>query len=339
MTGERRVVNDGEKDRTQATHPGRRSAASNFGDGRRVLLIGSSGFLGSAIARDLEARGWPVTYFVHNSPGIPGRDEAIRGDLADLDSLRRACSGHDMVINAASYVGSDSDAQHRVNAAGGANLARAVELTGVSRLLYISSTSVYSGQVPNGSSERSSGFTPRSTLSASRLAAEKATIDVGGVVLRPHLVYGRGDTFFLPPLMKAMGAVGGWIEGGRARVSAISSDALARAAVDVAAAPPSQLKHTIFHAAHPQPVTVKELVEKALEEGGLRGPERSFGIEHARDMLVPRGVSESQIAMVAIDNWVDSRLLWETLAAPPGPQIHMPPETGSWYRSRLAPAS
>ncbi|MFD1845839.1 NAD-dependent epimerase/dehydratase family protein [Arthrobacter flavus] len=308
-------------------------AASEVGDGRRVLLIGARGFIGTAVSQQLRASGWLITHLTRHAL-IPGQGE-IAGDLTDLDSLRRACVGHDVVINAASYVGPDAREQHEVNSRGSRHLANAIEGTSVSRLVYISSTSVYGGQVPNGSREQHVGFTPRSTLSASRLEAERITLDTGGVVLRPHLVYGPRDRFFLAPLILAMHSLGGWIERGKARISAISSETLARAVSEVAAHTSMPVAGQVFHAAHPKTVSVEQLVESILRSAGRTAPTRSFSADHAFEVLRSKGVTANQISMVATDNWVDSTRLWERLNVPPAAPLHLTAASHTWYQSQL----
>ena len=303
--------------------------------GPRVLLVGASGFIGSAIETHLVAAGMPVTRLVHDDPGRPGPHRVVRGDLSDPSSLRRACAGHDVVVNAASYVGSDLARQRRVNAVGSENLARAAERAGVSRLLYVSSTSVYGGHVANGSSERVAGFAPRSTLGASRLDAERATTAIGGVVLRPNLVYGRGDRFFLAPLLAAMHALDGWIEHGSARVSAISGDALGRLVAGMVTAPAESVGGGVFHAAHPRPVAIRELAGRVLVAAGRSAPRRSFGANEALDALGLAPVDASRIAMVAVDNWFDCRRAWAAAGATPGLRIGMSAAAQNWYISQL----
>ncbi|MGO4782712.1 NAD-dependent epimerase/dehydratase family protein [Cryobacterium sp. W22_MBD10_FK3] len=301
----------------------------------RVLLIGASGFIGSAIARDLAAAGHPTTHLIRGSRPPSRLQASVRGDLTDLPSLVRACSRHDIVINAASFVGPNPRRQFEVNELGATNLATASELTGVSKLVYVSSTSVYGGRVPNGAREQYSGVVPRSTLSTSRLRAEQATLGAGGVVLRPHLVYGPGDRFFLGPLINAMQALGGWIEEGKARISTISSESLARVTIDVATASASADQGRIFHAAHPQTTTVSQLVNRAMSPSGLVAPDRSFSVEHALKVLTASGATESQLRMIAVDNWVDSGLIWQKVKCAPGPTIQISPASAAWYRRFL----
>ena len=301
----------------------------------RVLIVGASGFIGSAVAKQMLSQGVQASYLARRGSALAGRPNAVPGDLTDLPSLISACQGHQTIVNAASFVGSDPSKQHQVNAVGGSNLAIAADRAGASRVVYISSTSVYGGAVSNGAREKLDKLTPRSTLNTSRLVAERATIDVGGIVLRPHLVYGPGDRFFIPPLLRAMRALGGWIEGGRARVSIISSESLARVISEVSTDLSANVGGRVFHAAHPETVTVAQLVERVTQPHSMRLPSASYGTEYTLRALRKMGVSQSQIEMVAKDNWLDSGSLWGLLATSPGTPIDISPAGAAWYESSV----
>ena len=63
----------------------------------KALVTGSTGFVGSHVARALAAQGDDLRLLVRatsrteNIDGLPG--ERVTGDLGDFDSLRRALSG------------------------------------------------------------------------------------------------------------------------------------------------------------------------------------------------------------------------------------------------------
>lgn len=314
-----------------------RSAPAIIDGGPRILLVGSTGFIGSAVAKNLAVQGWRATHLVRKTPSPSAHQDFALGDLTDATSLLRACAGHQIVINAGSYVGSDSAQQSLINAVGASNLAEAAETAGVSRIVHVSTTGVYGGKAPNGSAELIEGLVPRSTLSGSRLAGEQAMLGAGGIVLRPHLVYGAGDKFFLGPLLLAMSAIGGWIEEGRARVSTISSESLSRAIVAAATSLPSTEKARVFHAAHPETATVAELVEVIVSSSGRTPPIRTFSAGQALEALAGLGVTATQVEMVAADNWVDSTALWKALRISPGKKVDISEASGAWYRSLLAP--
>lgn len=176
----------------------------------RVLVTGASGLLGGGVARALADRGDDVTVFQRRSTGL-GLAE-VRGDLADADAVRAAVAGHDAVVHLGAKVdmtGAWSDFV-RVNVDGTRNVLRACAAAGVSRLVHTSSPSVaHAGASLVGAGAgpadptRARGSYARSKALAERLALDAAA--PGGppgagasglhvVVLRPHLVWGPGDT-------------------------------------------------------------------------------------------------------------------------------------------------
>src|SRR5579884_3272530 len=71
----------------------------------RIAVIGATGRLGSAIAREALARGHSVTAISPNASNfdhVPGLEKAARvvADLTDQASIRRAIAGHDAVVAA-----------------------------------------------------------------------------------------------------------------------------------------------------------------------------------------------------------------------------------------------
>jgi nucleoside-diphosphate-sugar epimerase len=304
--------------------------AGSHNDGRRVLLVGARGFIGSAIAKELDRGGWSATFLTRPGSGAK-RESWAYADLEDPNALATACAGHDVVINAASYVGDDAQEQRRVNHIGARNLVLAAQSARVPNITYISSTSVYGGRVKNGSSELRHDIVPRSSLSQSRLEAEELVLGSGGIVLRTHLVYGPGDRFFLGPVLQAVRLLGGLIEGGDVRISAVSVEALARATLRAATTLPSVSQGQIFHAAHPQTLTVGELIAAVFQSAGRTLPANSIPAHEAFTSLARSGVTRSQFNMVASDNWVNSELLWRTLNLAPGPRIDLSQASEDWY--------
>jgi nucleoside-diphosphate-sugar epimerase len=71
----------------------------------RVFLTGATGFIGSAISRDLIAAGHEVTGLARTAKAAQTLTAAgisvFRGSLSDLDSLKRAAAAADGVIHTA----------------------------------------------------------------------------------------------------------------------------------------------------------------------------------------------------------------------------------------------
>jgi UDP-glucose 4-epimerase len=122
----------------------------------RVFLTGGGGFLGSALARRLLARGDSVVAFdrsfdllaQHHAPATRLATEA--GDITDADGVAGALRRHrpDAVIHCAAVVSVLSSIESpreavRVNVEGSLNLFEAMRSYGIRRVLHVSSEETY----------------------------------------------------------------------------------------------------------------------------------------------------------------------------------------------------
>ena len=70
---------------------------------KNVLLIGGSGFVGSAILKELLDRGYKVTTLVRNPDKITIKSPdltVVKGDVSDFDEIKKLATGKDAVISA-----------------------------------------------------------------------------------------------------------------------------------------------------------------------------------------------------------------------------------------------
>jgi nucleoside-diphosphate-sugar epimerase len=167
----------------------------------RVLVTGASGMLGRATATALGERGDEVTVLQRRPAGLPCRE--VLGDVADGASVARAVDGQDAVLHLAAKVDVTGRwAEYaRANIAGTRTVVEACRRAGVGRLVHVSSPSVAHGGaalvgVGAGTADpaRARGHYARSKAVAEHaaLAADSASLAV--LAIRPHLVWGPGDT-------------------------------------------------------------------------------------------------------------------------------------------------
>lgn len=168
----------------------------------RVLVTGASGLLGGQVALRLAARGDQVTLLQRRASGH-GLHEVL-GDVADPEAAARAVAGVEAVIHLAAKVnvtGAWRDYQ-RINVAGTRTLLQACRAAGVGRMVFVSSPSVaHAGAslvgAPAGPADpqRARGHYARSKAMAEQLALRAdANDELAVVAIRPHLVWGPGDT-------------------------------------------------------------------------------------------------------------------------------------------------
>src|SRR5207249_11229962 len=122
--------------------------------------------------------------------------------------------------------GADPRLAYETNELGTDNVIEQCRQAGVRRLIYVSTCSVYGTGPHRGIRETDAGYHPTSVASASRAIAEQMVFRYGGEVVRPNLVFGAGDRWFVPGLIKIMKAAGGWPGDGSALLSLISVEAL-----------------------------------------------------------------------------------------------------------------
>lgn len=168
----------------------------------KVLVTGASGVLGSSVVRALIDGGDDVTTLQRRPSGIESARDVL-GSVTEDDAVARAMAGQAAVIHLAAKVSMAGDARdfERVNIDGTRSVLDAARSAGVTRFVHISSPSVaHSGTSLVGApAEAADPASARGEYSRTKgegeLLALKASSDEFPVlVLRPHLVWGPGDT-------------------------------------------------------------------------------------------------------------------------------------------------
>lgn len=237
----------------------------------RVLVTGGHGFIGSHLVRLLLEEGAAVRC-LHRGEGCPpaleGLDvEIARGDLRACSGLDAAMEGIDEVYHLAGLVSSVSPGTMvETNAAGTHRLLDAAEGAGLGgRFVFCSSMAAVGPAGPGGTLTDASPLRPITTYGRSKARAEHYLRQRQGrvpyTILRPPGVYGPRDTEFLA-LFKAA-AKGYSLVAGRStkRYSLVHVGDLARALVAAARSPAAQGR--AFHVAHPEVVTLLEMIHAA----------------------------------------------------------------------------
>ena len=161
-----------------------------------LLLTGATGLVGSRLLPRLVEAGFDCRALVRGDVALPPGAAAVRGDLADPDSLGQAVEGVEAVVHlAARFRTDDEDAIWRANLDGTRNLIAAVETHAPkARLIMASTGNVYNADAARPSRETDE-CTPTAAYPASKVAAEALlrSSRLTWSILRLPFVYGDGD--------------------------------------------------------------------------------------------------------------------------------------------------
>jgi UDP-glucose 4-epimerase len=148
-----------------------------------ILVTGGGGFIGSHLVEALVEQGGRVRVLDNFSTGDPAnlegvqdRIELIEGDITDLNTVRRALRGVEVVFHQAALASvprsvANPLATHRVCVDGTLNVLLASRDAGVRRLVYAASSSAYgnSARLPKAETDP---VGPLSPYAVAKLAAE-----------------------------------------------------------------------------------------------------------------------------------------------------------------------
>lgn len=165
---------------------------------KRILITGASGMLGRDVQDVLGAR--PFTAL-------------SRGQLEilDFDAVRRALTGHNVVINCAAYTAVDDAETHEaeafaINAEGAQNLALAARDEGAT-LIHVSTDYVFNGQAtaPYGEDDERN---PLGAYGRTKAAGEELILEAhpaGSVIVRTAWLYGQHGPNFVATMLRLAG--------------------------------------------------------------------------------------------------------------------------------------
>ncbi len=145
----------------------------------RIVLLGSTGFVGKHLCRELARRGHSLLVLARNPEKAPQGTEAVRADLLCAD-LARHFEGADAVINLVGVLHAPFDDLHVKLPE---RIAQACEQAQVPRLLHMSAL----GASAEGPSE----------YLKSKFSGEQAIRAFSGchTIFRPSIILGEGDHF------------------------------------------------------------------------------------------------------------------------------------------------
>lgn len=268
----------------------------------RALVTGGGGFLGGAVVRALLARGDEVVSFARGD--YPSLRElgvrTVRGDLADAHSIMAAADGCEVVLHVAAKAGiwGRSEDYERSNVLGTRSVLHACRALGIARLVHTSTPSVVhaGGDIAGGDESlpyatRFSSDYPRTKVLAEQLVLQAADDRLATVALRPHLVWGPGDTQLVPRILqRARAGRLRFVGGGNAVIDTTYVDDAVAAHLCAAdrVAPGAACSGRPYFITSGEPRPVRTVVNAILAAAGLPPETRS----------VPRPLAEAAGAVL-----------------------------------------
>lgn len=256
----------------------------------KVLVTGGTSLLGRTTAQLMVERGDEVALFQRNAGS--GELTEHLGSVTDPESLATAMKGVEAVVHLAAKVGVTGTWAEfaSTNAEGTANVISAAVAAGVGRMVHVSSPSVaHAGTSLVGvGAEPADPETARGYYAKSKAQAEVAALaadgdDLAVVAIRPHLVWGPGDTQLIGRIVdRARAGRLAVVGSGLALIDTTYIDNAAAALVAGLDRAP-ELGGQVFVVSNGQPRTVRELFSRIVTAAGLEMPR----------LAVPTGVAKT----------------------------------------------
>jgi NADH dehydrogenase len=234
-----------------------------------ILVSGGTGFVGSAIVKELLRRGEQVAVLGRDEGKIRKKlgtsVEARAADVKDPASLLAAMQGIDVVVNAVQFPGAPMENKRKgltyedVDLKGTCNQVDAAKRAGVRRFVYLSGV---------GAAKDASKHWFRYKWEGEQYLAHSG---LEWVVLRPTWVFGPED----PSLNRLLGFAKmlpfiPMFGSGKQDMQPVFIDDVGRVAADCALKP--EAANTLFEIGGPERMSMNEVVKTALEVQGKKRP-------------------------------------------------------------------
>lgn len=233
----------------------------------KVLVAGGTGFVGTALVRELTAHSHEVSVLTRSpaDADLPAEVERIAIDLtsADANAVREALAGHDAVVNLVALSplftpGGGNEMHQTVHLGGTEALVTAAEAAGVSRFIQMSAL----GADPDGNTHyiRAKGH--------AEAVVRDSSLD--WVIVRPSVVFGDGGEFLSFTRLLTTPYVSGLPGGGSTRFQPIWVGDLAPLLADCVE--DEEREGEIYELGGPEVVTLADVARRmyATEGKSLR---------------------------------------------------------------------
>jgi nucleoside-diphosphate-sugar epimerase len=255
----------------------------------RVLVTGGTSLLGRTVVEQLTDRGDDVSVFQRRPSGLDVAEHL--GDVAESEAVADAVAGSEAVIHVAGRVAMTGrwSLFEETNIVGTQNMVDAARRAGVERFVQVSSPSVaYSGDalvgVPAGPADPGTarGDYGKSKAHAELIALDGNSSEMSVVAIRPHLIWGPGDTQLVGrAVSRARDGRLAIVGSGTALVDTTYIDNAADALVAALDRAPS-VGGRAFVVTNGQPRPVRELLSRFVMAAGLKPPRIKVPFQAAR---------------------------------------------------------
>lgn len=245
----------------------------------RVLVTGATSLVGRAVVTRLHDQGDVVTVFQRRPSGL-GTAEHL-GDVADRSAVATAMEGAEAVVHLAGRVAATGSWSRfeETNVRGTQNAIDAAREAGVGRFVHVSSPSVaHGGRSLVGAAagaadpERARGHYARSKAQAELVALAADSPDLAVVAVRPHLIWGPGDSQLVDRIVSRARAGRLAIVGsGAALIDSTYIDNAADALIAALDRSPA-LGGRALVVTNGQPRPVRELLNRIVMAAGIEPP-------------------------------------------------------------------
>lgn len=199
----------------------------------RAFVTGGSGFVGKRLIAALREKEHTVRALGRSEAALNevrlAGAEPVEGDLSNVEVLQRGMEGCDVVFHSAAVVkmwGPRAEI-FEANVRGTENVLEAARAAGVKRLVHVSTEAVLADGSPlsNVDETRPLPADPIGNYPSTKSAAERLVRSVNSpefttVVVRPRLIWGKGNDPVLPTIIEAVkGGKFRWVNGGRYKTS------------------------------------------------------------------------------------------------------------------------
>ena len=241
---------------------------------KTVLVTGATGFLGKYVVDELVEHGYQVRAFGRNSKvGRSLENSSVsffQGDLTKADDVLEACKGMDLVVHAGalSTVWGPWEDFYQANVLGTKYVLEACRQTGIQRLVYISSPSIYAAPKDQLAIKESDAPEENNLNNyiRSKLASEKLFKDypdVPSIILRPRGLFGIGDTSILPRVINLSQKIGIPLIGDGRQLMDMTCVENVALAIRLAIEAP-EAKGEVYNITNGEPRAFRDLLEESL---------------------------------------------------------------------------